>query len=930
MTRCDVEDVAVAQSIRDAYSKQAIIWIPDKISQPKSSHARGEAEDNGRRAIPGTFYRAEDLAWNDPSLQLDMLDGPPRIIAPHFPVTPRGQFKEMRSFFQINVCFMCLDGGFGSRGREGCAECAKKNQGKMCLGGKRCLVSIHATVPQHLAKLQRLREFTAALAGDRAKKVLQMFSVGIFIQSMSAEARSELMAQLKDMKVLPAMCGGSSKEKMDWVAASDYPVISDDRVLAKLFGDHPGVYLIDFGNESPSKNFTDKKQPSDFGLRLYYNNIGILEKCLRTYLSPDDHFDVDSWNEEGVGFDQKLDYLVAVCEREASSLRPLLHTLGIRRLSAAVERSLKVEGITLDHAHPAFEVISRSVGLAQRWLHSKHPSRYRLLKKNGVASVIEATKLYTARSIQEKLQLDIPGGKPAVKNSEETLRVVTGTHTFTDDVDVRVHMVGPEDQLKKCDAGAKVYVSHAYRKDDHSLLFEQTALFFCSRSDKHVFKELVKFLDSADVQISGRGPAALDTWLLEDQRLALLPEEEPVWQFMQHARSTIAHSSQGESATELDTSTSEVPETFGKAVTRPKRERKAAGQADPLRTNMIALDALAPATGARVILDQEQDTEDVQFTVSVQDLPVPRTVSSDATASASSSGDVSTTSTAASAADTTHQNTTTATATSSTLADGAAAQAEVHLIFPAGAGTGGGTDGRTAGDSVHVNGAAGNGVGVGVGVGGGVGGGHPVRGAGGGASREITMEFGPFGATASPDEFLFCLSSDSDLTAFAASLAPLGEVKTATQLMAAVGRRGEEAAVHWLKQRGAAGDLPVNLFGDADANRWSFCWENEEGEKGLPWDITCTSAAAGSAICIEVKSTSTTRLSAFEMSANELLEAHARGSEYAIMRMSNVPKPQDDAAAAMGNDRKPMGVTIIRNPWKAIESNTAQITLAVA
>ena len=63
----------------------------------------------------------------------------------------------------------------------------------------------------------------------------------------------------------------------------------------------------------------------------------------------------------------------------------------------------------------------------------------------------------------------------------------------------------------------------------------------------------------------------------------------------------------------------------------------------------------------------------------------------------------------------------------------------------------------------------------------------------------------------------------------------------------------------------------------------------------------------------------------FEVSANELLDARAKGAAYAIMRVFNVPSPSATGKLAPNN---PVSVAATHRPWEAIESGALQLVVS--
>ena len=96
----------------------------------------------------------------------------------------------MINVFQKRLCRECLKGGFGVKGVAACVGCEALNQNKpMPLGGSTCLVSVHATIDQHIEKLERFATQVSAQDGrDRALKILRVLSANIFVDSMPSNA----------------------------------------------------------------------------------------------------------------------------------------------------------------------------------------------------------------------------------------------------------------------------------------------------------------------------------------------------------------------------------------------------------------------------------------------------------------------------------------------------------------------------------------------------------------------------------------------------------------------------------------------------------------------------------------------------------------------------------------------------------------------
>jgi len=408
-------------------------------------------------------------------------------------------------------------------------------------------------------------------------------------------------------------------------------------------------------------------------------------------------------------------------------------------------------------------------------------------------------------------------------------------------------------------------------------LFVQVALLLMPRTDPS-HAPLVEFLDQADLRLA-RGQADLDRWLGDIERIGPLPEGEPAWGFapliITAAGGDGGGSAQGVAPAsdpaggdrpQPDQSGSDVPETFGKSIPLRKRDPAAAnGHSNPFGPlqprSMIALDA-GPPRGTALHRGTVDDVglDDVQFTISAQApaplaVPVPRTDTN--TGAAASGAEVA--------------------VVTGDVVPGIVGAATVHHVATLGAATLAHTDTdhpdprvaqgsgvvtdleglalphRGGGEVVHPGSRL-----VNVGAGGANAGAHSGQtggpgGQGGGGGIGLLCD------AAVPGDYIYIAAEDADLGEFASSTElPAGyHARASTPANAIVGYRGEAAAARWLEAHAATGSLPADLVGaSAPPGEWSVCWENQDVEKGLPFDITCTSQRTGRKLFVEAQSPS--------------------------------------------------------------------------
>ena len=94
-------------------------------------------------------------------------------------------------------------------------------------------------------------------------------------------------------------------------------------------------------------------------------------------------------------------------------------------------------------------------------------------------------------------------------------------------------------------------------------------------------------------------------------------------------------------------------------------------------------------------------------------------------------------------------------------------------------------------------------------------------------------------------------------------------------------------------------------------------WVNRAAETGLPYDIECCHPARP-AVYVEVKATSTSTKSNFEVSTAELEFACAHNEQYAILRVFNV-----------GSSWAACHFDLIKQPWSLLQGKGAKLFMQI-
>jgi hypothetical protein len=521
--------------IRAAFATEKIVWVPQRIGR---AHAASQGRDPGggggggnggtpmathpdfTALVPGNFYSADELAWNDPSFLLDHLEGPPRVLAPHYAQYDR----RVMAIFQKRLCGSCLQGGFGARGTPDCASCHVQNSGSARpLGGSTCLVPVHATVTQHVEKLERFAARIGAEEGrDRALKILRVMSANIFFRSVPAEVMAVLGpgGRLHDKKIFPARTAGG---EWLWVSAKDRPAVMDDPTIHRLFPTASPLSLLDFGYVSPVTRF-DRPLLSEIvdtqDLAFYGKQLGSIDVFLARALGKEvvESLDFgamgfkraaapigDSGGSSNSSIGMHAEAKLAVAAREVYSLRPLLQLLGIGRLSAMLHTTIKVER-PIRQPHAAFGVVARAIPLAQRWLAAKFPALYGSLA-TAIAGRLAAMQFYVCEKVDELVCLELAADQQLT------------------------HPVSPAILLENkpgAGGGLTLYVQEGGSWTDNAALHQLAKLFFPPSEDRlEPFHLLSQFLDNAELRRAS-GEQRLAAWL-EEETVPPLAAGEAVW-----------------------------------------------------------------------------------------------------------------------------------------------------------------------------------------------------------------------------------------------------------------------------------------------------------------------------------------------------------------------------------------------------------------
>jgi hypothetical protein len=162
------------------------------------------------------------------------------------------------------------------------------------------------------------------------------------------------------------------------------------------------------------------------------------------------------------------------------------------------------------------------------------------------------------------------------------------------------------------------------------------------------------------------------------------------------------------------------------------------------------------------------------------------------------------------------------------------------------------------------------------------------------------------------EQLLSC--SQAELTAISPSAPPM-------EISNAIGRNGEACAAMWLRSQATSATMP-SCFGQAATGCiWEVHWENEEQERGRPWDMRCVSGER--TVYVEVKATSrhdTRAVGEFEISGLELLKAKDCRTNYVIMRMCGVPVNQRSGA---------LSVCFFVDPWSMLSQTEATLQMRI-
>merc|ERR1711871_1940944 len=121
------------------------------------------------------------------------------------------------------------------------------------------------------------------------------------------------------------------------------------------------------------------------------------------------------------------------------------------------------------------------------------------------------------------------------------------------------------------------------------------------------------------------------------------------------------------------------------------------------------------------------------------------------------------------------------------------------------------------------------------------------------------------------------------------------------------GRLGELLVWKWLAKLAADCSVPFGAGGEG----WAARWVNKECESGKPYDIVVERNGVDHEVFfVEVKSTSTSDVRAFEISTEELASAHQHGCNYIVARAFNISRTADRVR-----------IVLISNPWEGLQRN---------